>query len=353
MPAELKSDARALIAWYRTIRRDLPWRINRDPYRIWVSEVMLQQTTVAAVIPFYERFLKRFPTLHSLAEARLEEVIAHWAGLGYYSRARNLHKAALVLVERGAFPRTWAELVALPGFGPYTARAVASLAFDEKTGVLDGNVIRLLSRRHGESVEWWKPRGRERLQSLADALAQHGDAPADLNQGLMELGATVCTPKNPACLICPWASRCQARLENRVDELPLKRPRREREIWIWKPAVIVKRGQVALVTNTYAPFLKGQWITPGQVCRVTRAPKRFDYRHAITHHDIFVIIDSADDPLSALKSYARDQVKWVARGQLSEWVPATLVRRAIEHARTPRTSGRTSSREKYLVKNKE
>ncbi len=321
-------DARSLVAWYRAQKRDLPWRRDRDPYRIWVSEVMLQQTTVAAVIPFYERFLKRFPTLRALADARVEDVVAQWAGLGYYSRARNLHKSARALVERGGFPRTWEELIELPGFGPYTARAVASLAFDQKTGVLDGNVIRLLSRRHGSDVDWWKPRGRERLQALSDGIATATDAPADLNQGLMELGATVCTPQKPACLICPWSPRCVARLGDRIEALPRKRPRREREIWIWYPRVIEKRGRVALIANAYAPFLKGHWITPGAVRKASVAPKRFDYRHSVTHHDIFVVVGKGETDELAPKA----DVKWVPRASLKEFVPTTLIRRAIERS---------------------
>jgi A/G-specific adenine glycosylase len=207
-------ESRNLIDWYRGIRRDLPWRKDRDPYRIWISEVMLQQTTVVAVIPFYEKFLKRFPTLKDLAISPVEDVLEYWAGLGYYSRARNLHKSSQVLHVNG-FPKTAAELLELPGFGPYTARAVSSLAFDEKTGVLDGNVIRILSRKFGRSVEWWKPKGRNELQEIADALAQTEHS-ADLNQGMMELGATICTPAKPACLLCPWQRSCLARRRGRI-----------------------------------------------------------------------------------------------------------------------------------------
>lgn len=321
----MSNDAQTLVQWYRSQRRDLPWRLDRNPYRIWVSEVMLQQTTVVAVIPFFERFLKRFPNLHSLADAPLEDVIAQWAGLGYYSRARNLHKAAQALAARGGFPPTFEELLELPGFGPYTARAVASLAFDQRVGVLDGNVIRVLSRRHGLDLQWWKPRARAQLQELSDELAQAAP-PADVNQGLMELGATVCTPQNPACLLCPWTKVCVALRKDRVGELPLKRPRRERENWIWQPLVIERRGQVALIENSYAPFLKGHWICPGRATRVAEAPKKYDYRHAVTHHDIFVRVDRSGS--STLD--ARMKVKWVPRRELKKWIPTTLVRKAIE-----------------------
>jgi A/G-specific adenine glycosylase len=326
------TDSKELMAWYRRSKRELPWRMNRDPYRIWVSEVMLQQTTVVAVIPYYERFMKRFPNLAALATAPVADVIEHWAGLGYYSRARNLHKAAIEL-HRNGFPKTHVELLELPGFGPYTARAVSSLAFDERTGVLDGNVIRVLSRRYGLAEEWWKPAGRARLQAISDELAQV-DAPADLNQGLMELGATVCTPSSPACLLCPWAKTCVARAEDQVAQLPLKRPRRDREIWMWRPTVVEKQGKILLTTNTYAPFLKGHWILPGKVKRLDSPPKKYDYRGSVTHHDIFVAVERAEGQQNATElmgsGESKAETKWVSKRSLEREIPASLVRKAIE-----------------------
>jgi A/G-specific adenine glycosylase len=307
--------------WYRGVRRKLPWRRDRNPYRIWISEVMLQQTTVTAVIPFYERFMKRFPTLRSLAEAKLDDVLEYWAGLGYYSRARNLHLAAKALNKTG-FPKTAAELEELPGFGPYTARAVSSLAFDEKTGVLDGNVIRVLSRRHGLALEWWKPQARAVLQSLADRLA-NVETPADLNQGLMELGATVCTPQSPTCMLCPWSKSCVARQADTIDSLPLRKPRRDREIWHWRPRVIEKNGKILLIPNDYAPFLKGHWILPGSVEQLDRAPEACDYKGTVTHHDIFVNVGRAS-------VVPKGESKWVAVSALSREIPASLIRKAIE-----------------------
>lgn len=319
-------DNLALIEWYRKVRRDLPWRRDRDPYRIWVSEVMLQQTTVAAVVPYYERFMKRFPNLNSLATAPEEDVIEHWAGLGYYSRARNLHKAAQALHQNG-FPQTHTELLQLPGFGPYTARAVASLAFNEKTGVLDGNVIRVLSRRYGKKVEWWKPKGRNDLQDIADRLAQT-EYPADLNQGLMELGATICTPQAPACLLCPWSSQCHARQTNQIEKLPLKKPRRAREIWVWRPTVIEKENGILLIPNNYAPFLKGHWILPGSTERLPEAPKSYDYKGTVTHHDIFVLVNHSKKPPKL-----SGDMKWIHRSSLERDIPASLIRKAINQAR--------------------
>lgn len=318
------SDSTNLMEWYRHNRRVLPWRQDRDPYRIWLSEVMLQQTTVVAVIPYYERFLKRFPNLKSLATAKVEDAVEYWAGLGYYSRARNLHKAAQELHKRGGFPQTAAELIELPGFGPYTSRAVASLAFDEKVGVLDGNVIRILSRRYGLAVEWWKPAGRDQLQNIADQLAQVA-TPSDLNQGMMELGATVCTPQSPACILCPWQKVCVARHEGKIFELPLKKPRRAREIWVWKPRVIEKRGKIALIENSYAPFLRGHWICPGTAFKKDIAPKKYDYKGTVTHHDIFVCLDREHEVLGQAEA-----VKWVATSDLKGIVPTSLIRKAIE-----------------------
>jgi A/G-specific adenine glycosylase len=315
-----------LVTWYRANRRTLPWRKNRDPYRIWVSEVMLQQTTVAAVVPFYERFMKRFPELATLASAPGADVVEHWAGLGYYSRARNLHKAAQELAARGGFPETFEELIELPGFGPYTARAVSSLAFDEKTGVLDGNVIRILSRVFGLSVEWWKPQGRAQLQAIADELAQV-DAPADLNQGMMELGATVCTNHSPACALCPWVKACVARLDGKIESLPLRKPRRDRELWKWVPVVSEKAGKILVVQNDYAPFLKGHWILPGTVERLKAKPKSFDYKGTVTHHDIFVSVERAARMVSATKN-----AKWVPRAELKKEIPSGLIRKAIEQS---------------------
>lgn len=320
--SEISNASKSLIDWYRKVRRDLPWRRDRDPYRIWISEVMLQQTTVVAVIPYYERFLKTFPDLTSLAKASIEDVMEHWAGLGYYSRARNLHKAARIL-EASGFPRSHNELMSLPGFGPYTSRAVASLAFNERTGVLDGNVIRVLSRRFGLAVEWWKPRERDRLQKLADELADVRSS-SDLNQGLMELGATVCTPQSPACLLCPWTRSCVARKANQIHQLPLKKPRRAKEVWVWRPQVIQKGGSVLLVLNEYAPFLKGHWILPGSTERVDAAPKLYDYRGSVTHYDIFVSVTTSTKAPARL-----NKKKWVKPSLLVKEIPSSLVRKAI------------------------
>jgi A/G-specific adenine glycosylase len=194
----------ALLAWFDRNRRELPWRRTRDPYAIWLSEVMLQQTQVATVIPYWERFLARFPTVTALAEAPLDEVLSLWSGLGYYSRARNLHRAANEVVARhgGALPASHAALLALPGFGRYTAGAVASIAFGLPEPLVDGNVARVFSRAC--AIEG-APGDREREKKLWAEAARwvQGERPGELNQALMELGATVCTARSPRCGLCP------------------------------------------------------------------------------------------------------------------------------------------------------
>jgi A/G-specific adenine glycosylase len=197
-----------LLAWYDAHARDLPWREDRDPYRVWLSEIMLQQTRVAAVIAHYHEFLRRFPTVEKLAAAREASVLAAWSGLGYYRRARMLHAAAKVVVRElgGKFPTTAAELLELPGVGRYTAAAIASIAFGEPVAVVDGNVERVLQRVSGRRLAG------EKLWDAAEALLDRG-RPGDFNQALMELGATVCTPRSPACLTCPVIELCATRGE--------------------------------------------------------------------------------------------------------------------------------------------
>lgn len=315
-----KDDHKSLVQWYKKNRRSLPWRENKDPYRIWLSEVMLQQTTVVAVIPYFEKFLDKFPTVQDLANAPESEVLEAWAGLGYYSRARNLHKAAKALSAHG-FPKTAAELLELPGFGPYTSRAVASIAFGEKVGVLDGNVIRVLSRKYGLKLEWWNNKERLQLQQISDELASFGQSD-NLNQGIMELGATVCTPQKVMCLMCPWSSDCIAREKNMVEKLPLKKPRKESEVWVWNPVVAIKDHKVALVENDYAPFLKGQMIFPGTITMEQDKPKDYDAKHNITHHDIFIQITQK-------KNLNGRNIQWVEIKNLKKVNPSSLLQKVL------------------------
>ena len=323
--ADILANTAALESWFSQNQRPLPWRLQpAQAYRTWISEVMLQQTTVKAVIPYFERFLGRFPTLASLATAPLEDVLEMWAGLGYYSRARNLHKAAIAL-NAIEFPKTYLELIEFSGFGPYTARAVSSIAFEEKVGVVDGNVIRVLSRLHGLNKKWWENKHKAFYQTLADLYAQQSEKPSQINQALMELGATICTPERPACLVCPVNQNCVARLTGKVDKLPLVKPRRAREVWVWQPQILLtKDKKIGLVKNDYAPFLKNQLFLPGTIKRASKNPARFAVRHTVTHHDIFVVTSKTQQSSKATAKY-----QWVPLKDLKKHVPFSLVHKVL------------------------
>ncbi len=218
---------RKLREWFARQQRELPWRRAKDPYRIWLSEIMLQQTRVAAVIPYYERFLSRFPDVRALAEAPEEEVLRHWSGLGYYSRARNLLRAAreIAATHQGTFPRQYEAALALPGIGRYTAAAILSIAYGQAHAVLDGNVARVLARLEAVRGDVREPPRWKKLQSAADRLLEQKN-PGDWNQAMMELGATVCTPRAPMCLLCPVSPWCRARKLGVADQFPEKRKKR-------------------------------------------------------------------------------------------------------------------------------
>jgi len=240
-----------LLAWFRAHRRELPWRASRDPYRVWVAEVMLQQTRIAAVLPYYRRFLKAFPNVRTLARARESKVLRLWSGLGYYSRARNLQRAAKEIVARhkGKFPRTLEAAMALPGVGRYTAAAVLSIAYGVPLAVLDGNVARVLARLGAVRGDLRSPRRWSRFMREAETLlATH--APGDWNQALMELGETVCTPQTPHCDACPVSRWCRARALDLTREIPAPRAKRA-PISIRIAAAILRdpRGRTILVRD--------------------------------------------------------------------------------------------------------
>jgi A/G-specific adenine glycosylase len=250
-----------LLPWYRRHRRDLPWRRDRDPYRVWLSEVMLQQTTVKTVQPYYERFLERFPTVAALAAAEEEQVLAAWSGLGYYHRARNLQRAArhLLTQHQGRFPRTLEAALGVPGVGLYTASAVLSIAYDVPLPVVDGNVRRVLARWLAlRGPEWRKEaafynKAEERLER---------SAPGDWNQALMELGATVCTPRQPACPACPLRDECQALALGIVEGLPEGRARRAPVDVTLAAAVVERDGRILLVRREEGRLMGRMWEVP-------------------------------------------------------------------------------------------
>jgi A/G-specific adenine glycosylase len=246
---ELASFRKRLLGWFRQFQRDLPWRRTSDPYRIWLSEIMLQQTRVAAAIPYYERFLQRFPDVHSLAAASQEEVLRLWSGLGYYGRARNLQKAAQLIVTKhdGKFPAELKEALALPGIGNYTAAAILSIAFTQKHAVLDGNVARVLARLGAVRGDLRESKRWQELQETADSLLER-KSPGDWNQAMMELGATLCTPKAPQCLLCPVMQFCEGRKLGIAESLPEKREKRATVAVTLAAAVFSdKKGQTLLL----------------------------------------------------------------------------------------------------------
>lgn len=279
--------SKLLLQWYASARRDLPWRRTRDPWSVLVSEVMLQQTRVSAVLPYYEPFLLRFPAPESLAAAPEEELLALWSGLGYYNRARNLKRAAEAIGARGGFPRTAEEWRALPGVGEYTAAAVASICFQAPCAVLDGNVARVMARFTAETGAIDSAGVRLRLKERAQALLDPA-SPGEFNQALMELGATICLPRQPRCRLCPWQGQCQARRRGLEQEIPVRARRRQPERLKLRLAVIVDGDRLLLRRRSrHERRLAGFWELPS--LEDLPSPRRVRllgrFRHAITHHD--------------------------------------------------------------------
>ncbi|MFO1458977.1 MAG: A/G-specific adenine glycosylase [Verrucomicrobiota bacterium] len=352
------SIAAALLPWFRENARDLPWRRTRDPYAIWISEIMLQQTQVKAVIPYWERWMKSLPDVASLAAAPEEQVLKLWEGLGYYSRARNLQKAARTLVQNheGHFPRTAAHLLELPGIGRYTAGAIASIAFNEPAAILDGNVIRVLTRLYALSGD---PRSRAlnvSLWSLAgDLVSAASEIPyrpsrslrfsgscSVLNQSLMELGATICTPRDPACSECPVATRCRAFQTHAVDAYPTPAVRRAPVTVRRAVAVVEGKGRFLLRRRPQGGVNAGYWEFPEWDVRDGSAADEIlaqelgvrksglvpmkSVRHSITHHriELHVYWIQADLSPGALSENAR----WITSAQLQA-LPLTAAHRKI------------------------
>jgi A/G-specific adenine glycosylase len=278
--------AAALTDWYRRERRDLPWRDTGDPYRILVSEIMLQQTRAQTVIPYYERFLQRFPHVNALAEAREQEVLTYWSGLGYYSRARNLQRAARAIAAAGQFPSDYDGIRELPGVGPYTAAAVASIAFNAPHAVVDGNVMRVIARLSNDGADIASSRTRVRFQQVADQWLDRRD-PGQFNQAMMELGAILCPPRAPRCLLCPVAQFCEGRKAGHQHELPVKRGKAEpRHIQI-QVAIIEREGAVLLRRRPDgASVMAGFWELPAPDDLPSWRPRETlgSFRHTITHH---------------------------------------------------------------------
>jgi A/G-specific adenine glycosylase len=317
---ELTAFRQQLLAWFHQYQRDLPWRRTKYPYRIWLSEIMLQQTRVAAVIPYYERFLEHFPDIHALAAAPQEEVLRLWSGLGYYSRARNLQRAAQEIAAKhgGIFPRVEKDALELPGIGSYTAAAILSIAYGAKHAVLDGNVARVLARIFAVRGDLRDTKQWRSLQESANGLLDP-KSPGDWNQAMMELGATLCTPQSPQCLLCPVTQFCQARKLGLADSLPARRKKRATENITLAVAVLLDpRGRTLLLPPPASPknetalervstLVSKLWHFPTITVRadpaaelhahlkeilpsLTKQPVRLEplpsARHAVTHHAI-------------------------------------------------------------------
>ncbi|MCC6487243.1 MAG: A/G-specific adenine glycosylase [Candidatus Hydrogenedentes bacterium] len=266
---------RSLLAWFRKEARDLPWRRTRDPYAVWVSEIMLQQTRVDQGTPYFERFLAAFPDVHALATAKDDRVLKLWEGLGYYSRARNLHRAARIIAyERGGrFPATAAEWQTLPGVGRYTAGAIASISLGARVAVLDGNVMRVLSRVYNIEESTDSAATRTYLWELAESLVP-ANAPGDFNQALMELGARVCSPRNPLCETCPIRRCCDARKLGVQESRPVRAPKRATPQKEHVVAVIVRRGRYLLAKRPGKGLLGGLWEFPSGEVREGETHRR-------------------------------------------------------------------------------
>ncbi len=347
-PRAAKPESRDLLAWYDRHRRDLPWRARpgeaADPYRVWLSEIMLQQTTVAAVKPFYERFLMRFPDVEALAAAPTEAVMQAWAGLGYYSRARNLHACARAVVARhgGRFPATEAELLALPGIGAYTAAAVAAIAFDRRTAAVDGNVERVVTRLF--AVEAALPKAKGAVRALAEALVPEKRA-GDFAQALMDLGATICTPKRPACALCPWLPPCRARAAGLQETFPRKERKVEGALRRGA-AFVVLRADDAILLRTRPPkgLLGGMAEVPTSAfepgydpaAAMLDAPLDARWRrlpgivrHVFTHFPLELTVLLARVPRG---TEAPAGARWTPRNALAGEALPGLMRKVLAHA---------------------
>ena len=341
---------RALLRWYRQNARDLPWRRTRDPYKVWLAEILLQQTRVEAALPYYERFVRAFPTVRKLAAADEDRVLKLWEGLGYYSRARNLHRAAKIIADErgGRFPCTAAEWQELPGVGRYTAGAIASIAFGEPAPILDGNVKRVLARIFRVEASIDEPATLRRLWSAAEALVPR-KAPGDFNQALMELGARVCRPRKPRCDECPVRRQCEAHARGQERGIPVRRPKKALPHYEVVAAAIEKRGWFLIGKRPADSMLGGLWelpggkVDPGETHReaLTRevreelgikiriGPLVASVRHAYSHFEITLHVYRAKQTGGRVGATHYSQAKWVPRAHFGRYAFPTATRKVL------------------------
>jgi A/G-specific adenine glycosylase len=341
---------RALLGWYRRNRRDLPWRRDRDSYRVWVAEVMLQQTTVKSVIPYYEAFLRRFPDAAALAAAPEEAVVAAWSGLGYYHRARNLRRAAQHVVAHhgGRFPRTLEAALAVPGVGLYTASAVLSISSGARLPVVDGNVRRVLARLRALRGPEWRRDGP--YYNLAEELLDP-ESPGDWNQALMELGATLCTPRRPACPVCPVRASCRARTLGLQDQIPEARHRRAPVDVTVAAALVERDGRVLLVRREEGRLMGRMWEVPQTSLEsrglpdlarelldrhglaVVPGPLLARARHAITFRRIRV--EAYRTRLRRKAPVDPERYRWVAPSEMASLPVSSMTRKILRGLASP------------------
>ena len=351
VPASRQRGSRALAArllgWYRTVKRDLPWRASRDPYRVWLSEVMLQQTRVETVVPHFHRFIARFPSLERLAEADEEDVVAQWSGLGYYRRARSLHAGARRVLEdhAGRFPRDLDEALALPGIGAYTAAAILSIAYGLPHPVVDGNVERVVTRLRRIEGNPKRSTIARRIRELTGSWLPPQHA-GDFNQAMMELGATICTPSRPSCDACPIAADCEARRKGDQDRFPELPPRRATERVELAVAIVRRRGRYLLERPVEFGFLSGMWAFPLATitdasteepaaeairsalgarlgCAVTTRETLRSVEHSITFRRIRLSPVLVEAPQAA--SRASEEFRWTRLAEMGDTVPVSSI----------------------------
>ena len=346
---------RLLLDWYKINKRDLPWRRTKDPYRIWVAEIMLQQTRVDTVIPYYERFLKKFPDVRALARARVDDVLKAWENLGYYSRARHLHEAARVVVKQfgGMIPPEMEDLRKLPGVGAYTAGAILSIAFGKRFAAVDGNVIRVIARLFAIEDPVDRSKVKTRIGEIAERLVPASE-PGHYNQALMDLGSGICTPRSPACPACPLAAACKARKKGIQESIPVKRiaaavPHREAAVALIRN----DRDEILLVKRPGKGLLGGLWSFPGGVLKEGDAPaaglrsslrqelglkvipgrERLSVEHGYSHFSVTVHVFACTIRGAIPDSGGDVRLRWVGRRGLSRLAVSRLERKILKALR--------------------
>jgi A/G-specific adenine glycosylase len=363
---------RRLLAWYKKNKRDLPWRKTRDPYRIWVSEIMLQQTRVETVIPYYKRFLKSFPDVRALARASLDDVLKAWENLGYYSRARHLREAAGVVVNRfgGTIPRTKEQLLQLPGVGAYTAGAVLSIAFDNACAAVDGNVIRVIARLFAIEEPVDGKEMKKKIEGIAQRLVP-ADEPGHYNQALMDLGSGVCTPRGPDCPICPMAGVCIARKKGLQEGIPSKKkaaavPHRE------AVAAVLRNdaGEILMVKRPQRGLLGGLWSFPGSVLaagdvpaaklrkalreelglKVVPGKELFQVEHGYSHFSITVRVFNSKPPEASPPPMGNVKFRWAGPKDFSRLALSRLERKILKGLQGKKSAGKPFADGKTAVK---